>query len=210
MSSFRIAFFGPPGSGKGTQGAFFAHEFHILLLTTGTIFRKNISEHTQLGKQVESVLKQGGLVSDSLTNEVIQGRLQEEDCVSGFILDGYPRNMIQANFLNTLTALTHALFLHLPDEIVYERISKRWMCHCGASYHLISKPPKKPGVCDACGQALFQRNDDTPEVLKVRLESYHKNIEPVLSYYRAKDILHEIDGTKDIEEVRETIRKILV
>lgn len=194
--------FGPQGSGKGTQAEKLSAFFGIPHIAPGNIFRKAVADQTLLGKEVESIMSTGHLVPDELTNRLMKERLEQEDCLEGFIVDGYPRNKVQAEALDAMTTLTHVLIIDITDDESIERISQRRVCtNCGMTYHLDSKMPAVADVCDSCGNALLQRDDDKPESIKKRLAIYHADTEPLLANYEARGILHRIDGSGSIDAV---------
>lgn len=198
----RISVFGPQGSGKGTQSQRLCEFFGIPHIAPGNIFRKAIADKSKLGAQVESIINAGHLVPDQITNELMNGRLQEEDCVNGFVLDGYPRNPVQADALDAMTGLSHALLIDIPDNETIRRLSQRRVCpHCGATYHLESQPPKTENACDSCGHALIHRDDDKPEAISQRLSIYHTMTEPLLQRYEQRGVLRRVDGVGSIDDV---------
>ncbi|MFC1598278.1 adenylate kinase [Patescibacteria group bacterium] len=203
-----ICLFGPQGSGKGTQAEKVTDLFGVPQVSPGNIFRKAVADGTELGKKVEAIMKEGILVPDEITNEMIRQRLQEEDCLNGFILDGYPRNVAQAEALDTMTALTHVIVIDITDEEAVRRLSQRRACNsCGVTYHLEYKPPRQEGVCDTCGKEIIHREDDMPEAIKKRLEIYHTETEPLYRRYEERGILCRFDGSGTIEEVWEEVQK---
>lgn len=207
--SLNICLFGPQGSGKGTQAELLNKEFKIPIITPGTIFRRHIKEGTELGVQIEGIINAGQLVPNEIINRIIANRLNESDCISGFILDGYPRNKEQAQALAQFTKLTHAILIDISDQVAQERIVNRRMCSCGMTYHLMFKQPKKEGVCDECGEKIFQRGDDTKEALAKRLKIYHQETEPVYQQYEQQEIFHRVNGERLIEEVWEDVKKLV-
>jgi len=206
---YKIALFGPQGSGKGTQAEKIQQQLNLPIITPGNIFRQHIQSATEIGQKVKTILAAGNLVPDQITNQIIINRLQAADCQAGFILDGFPRNLIQAKALNQWVKLNYVILINISDQAAIERISRRWMCHCGASYHEKYKPEFKNGICDRCGEKLYQRDDDTKEKLAVRLKIYHSDTEPVLAGYQAQKILHSINGERTIAEVWQDVSKIL-
>ncbi|PMQ00986.1 MAG: adenylate kinase [Dictyoglomus sp. NZ13-RE01] len=210
-----IIFFGPPGAGKGTHAKEISEELKIPHISTGDIFRDAVKNETPLGKKVKEYLDSGKLVPDELVWEVVKERITKEDCKDGFILDGYPRTIKQAELLDKYleeeNVVPKIIYLKASDELVIKRLSSRRVCSvCGAIYNLISMPPKVDGKCDICGGALYQRSDDTPEVIKQRLETYYKESKPLLDYYKAKGLIYEIDGEKEREEVKNEILKVVL
>lgn len=211
VESKNICLFGPQGSGKGTQAEKLSLFFGVPHVSPGNIFRKAITDKTELGQRVEQVMNAGQLVPNDITNTLMRNRLQEEDCLEGFILDGYPRNKEQADALDAMTALSHVLLIHISDEESVHRISLRRVCSsCGMTYHPEWKPPVVEGVCDACGQALMQRDDDKPEAIRERLRIYHTETEPLLQRYSDRGILHRIDGVGSIEDVWQRVHSLFV
>jgi adenylate kinase len=208
----KIVLFGPQGSGKGTQAQALVEALKISHITTGEIFRNEIKIGSSVGKQIESTINQGKLVEDSLTIEVLKKRLSLPDCDSGFILDGYPRNLNQAQALDEITAIDWALEIWIPDEEVINRISNRRTCsQCGSVFNLITRPPKINEVCDQCQGKLVIRKDDTQEAILKRLEIYHQQTEPLKEYYARKGKLIKIDGRPSIDEVaKETFAKLKI
>ncbi|MCC4771247.1 adenylate kinase [Methanosarcina sp. DH2] len=209
-----IILFGPPGAGKGTQAKKLVDFYGIPQISTGDILRANVREGTELGLAAKSYMDKGELVPDQVLIGIIKNRLKEDDCKKGFILDGYPRTVPQADALEAILdeidkPIDIVLNLEVPDEVLVGRISGRLMCKCGASYHTISNPPKKDNICDICGGEVFQRVDDTADAVQNRLDVYKKQTQPLINYYKEKGILVTLDGTKDIEVVFEDIKAIL-
>jgi adenylate kinase len=209
-----IILFGPPGAGKGTQAKKMVDFYGIPQISTGDILRANVREGTELGLAAKAYMDKGELVPDEVLIGIIKNRLKEQDCEKGFILDGYPRTIPQADALAIILEeldkpIDVVLNLEVPDEELVERISGRLMCNCGASYHRTFNPPKKEGVCDICGAEVFQRADDKEEAVQNRLNVYKKQTEPLIDYYSKQGILITLDGTKDINEVFEDIKAIL-
>ncbi|PIT90443.1 MAG: adenylate kinase [Candidatus Komeilibacteria bacterium CG10_big_fil_rev_8_21_14_0_10_41_13] len=205
----KIIIFGPQGSGKGTQAKLLSEKLNIPHISTGKIFRDNIEEQTDLGKEAQKYMAQGNLVPDDLVIALIKDRLAETDCSDGFILDGYPRTMPQAESLDAIIKLDLALEIWIPDEEAIHRISQRRSCSvCGEIFHLSHKPPKVESVCDKCGGKLIVRDDDQEKAIKQRLASYHKLTEPLIDHYKAQDIYMKIDGRPAIEAVKESIFEI--
>ena len=205
----KIIIFGPQGSGKGTQAELIARRYGLPYISTGDIFRFQTKNQTALGQKVNTYISRGDLVPDQLTNEIIKDRLQQPDCTVGFVLDGYPRNKIQLDFLDQVTGADFVIVIDLSDQTAIERLSGRLACKCGLSYHLKFNPPKKEGICDRCGNQLFRRDDDKPEAIKKRLDIYHLQTEPLFAIYEAKGILYHVNGGGLIEEVYEQINKII-
>lgn len=211
----KIIMLGAPGAGKGTQAKMIAEKYAIPHVSTGDIFRANIKEGTELGKEAKKYMDQGLLVPDELTVKILLDRVAKEDCKNGYVLDGFPRTIPQAEVLdNALTKLgdkiDYAIDVDVPDENIIKRMSGRRAClSCGATYHIEHIPPKKEGICDVCGQELVLRDDDKPETVKNRLNVYHEQTQPLIDFYTAKGILKTVDGTKDMKEVFAAIVSIL-
>ncbi len=201
---------GPQGSGKGTQADILSEKLGIPHISTGEIFRENIKNQTELGKKIEQIVKSGALVPDEITNEITKQRLEQEDCANGFILDGFPRNLPQTEFLDKVKEMGLILEVWISDEEATKRISQRRTClKCQRVYHLIYNPPKNDEICDECGQKLVIREDDREETVKNRLKIYHEQTKPLIDYYKAKGVYEKIDGMPPIPEVTEQITKIL-
>ncbi|WBW98014.1 adenylate kinase [Oceanirhabdus sp. W0125-5] len=211
----RIILLGAPGAGKGTQAKSISNKYNIPHISTGDIFRKNISERTPLGIEAKKYIDNGQLVPDELTIDIIKSRLVEEDCENGYLLDGYPRTVEQAKaldgFLNEREAnLDTALLIKVPREFILERMTGRRVCpSCGASYHVKFNPPKNEGICDICGSDIIQRDDDTEITVNKRLDIYEAQTHPLIEYYRSRDLLSEVDGTQAINDVFESVSKVL-
>lgn len=215
MVNLKIILLGPPGAGKGTQAKLISSEFNIPHISTGDIFRKNIKEETKLGKEAKNYIDKGLLVPDELTVKIIDDRLKEDDCQNGYMLDGFPRTIHQADILAEILkanndGVDRVILIKVPSEYILKRMTGRRMCsNCGASYHLMFNPSKEEGVCDLCGGKLYQRKDDSEETVNGRIDVYNNQTEPLVEYYTKKNILCEIDGTKTIEEVFENIKREL-
>ena len=211
----KIIMLGAPGAGKGTQAKMIAEKFSIPHISTGDIFRANIKNGTELGKKAKEYMDKGQLVPDELTVEILLDRVANEDCKNGYVLDGFPRTIPQADVLDKeLTKLgdkvDFAINVDVPDENIVRRMSGRRAClKCGATYHIEHIPPKKEGICDTCGSELVQRDDDKPETVQNRLSVYHEQTQPLIDYYNKKNILKSVDGTKDMQEVFSDIVNIL-
>lgn len=209
----QVVFLGAPGSGKGTQAKRLSEALGIPHISTGDMLRDAVSRGTELGKQAEPIMKSGGLVSDDLMIGIIADRLKADDAKSGFILDGFPRTVAQAEKLDSILSGNgsdgmRVLYLLVPDEVIVGRIAARRSCpSCGAVFHLENNPPKVAGICDSCGAALVARPDDTEEAVRKRLDAFHRQTVPVVDYYRAKSVIREIDGTTPVETVFEEIRR---
>ena len=211
----KIIMLGAPGAGKGTQAKQIAAKYGIPHISTGDIFRANIKEGTELGKKAKEYMDQGLLVPDELTCDLVVDRINQEDCKNGFVLDGFPRTIPQAEALDAaLTKLgqkmDYAIDVDVPDENIVNRMGGRRACiNCGATYHIVSIPPKKEGVCDTCGNELVLRDDDKPETVQKRLNVYHEQTQPLIDYYTKQGILKSVDGTQPMEDVFAAIVEIL-
>lgn len=197
----RTILLGPPGAGKGTQAAKIVEKYNIPHISTGDIFRENISKGTALGKKAKEYMDKGELVPDDLVIEIATSRLLEDDCKKGFILDGFPRTVHQAEKLDEFLKqhdmpLTVVINLEVEDKVLMERIAGRRVCpKCGASYHITGMPPKKEGICDVCGSELVQRKDDNVETATNRISVYNKQTKPLIDYYEKAGIIANIDGS---------------
>ncbi|MBO3841335.1 MAG: adenylate kinase [Candidatus Brockarchaeota archaeon] len=181
----RIVIFGPPGSGKGTYASRLAPRLGVPHISTGDILRDEVKSGSELGKSISSYVSSGKLVPDEVVNRVMEKRLSQEDCGRGFILDGYPRTLQQAYFLEGVSKIDFVINLNVPDEVIVRRLSSRLVCRkCGAIYNKITLPPKVDGVCDKCGGGLYQRDDDKPEVIRERIRVYKNEAAPLLEHYR--------------------------
>ena len=211
----KIIMLGAPGAGKGTQAQMIAEKFNIPHISTGDIFRANIKNGTELGKKAKEFMDKGLLVPDELTVQLLLDRVANEDCKNGYVLDGFPRTIPQADVLDSeLTKLgdkvDYAVNVDVPDENIVRRMSGRRAClKCGATYHIEHIPPKTEGIGDKCGSELVQRDDDKPETVQNRLSVYHEQTQPLIDYYDKKNILKTVDGTKDMQEVFNDIVNIL-
>ena len=211
----KIVMLGAPGAGKGTQAKMIAEKYTIPHISTGDIFRANIKEGTPLGLEAKSYMDQGKLVPDELTVKILLDRVSKDDCKNGYVLDGFPRTIPQANVLKEALAkqndkIDYAINVDVPDENIVRRMSGRRACvTCGATYHIEHVPPKKEGICDKCGSALILRDDDKPDTVLNRLKVYHDQTQPLIDFYNNEGILKEVDGTIDVKDVFENIVKIL-
>ena len=211
----KVIMLGAPGAGKGTQAKKIAAKYHVPHISTGDIFRANIKNGTELGKKAKTYMDQGLLVPDELVVDLVVDRVNQEDCVDGYVRDGFPRTSPQAEALDTALAalgqkVDYAINVEVPDENIVTRMGGRRACvGCGATYHLEYAPTKKEGICDACGRELILRDDDKPETVTKRLNVYHEQTQPLIDYYTQAGILKEVDGTVDIEEVFRAITVIL-
>ncbi|MFN4132101.1 MAG: adenylate kinase [Caldimicrobium sp.] len=210
-----IVFLGPPGAGKGTQAKILIEKYGIPQISTGDMLREHRAKGTELGKKAQEYMDKGQLVPDEIILGMVKERLSQPDCEKGFILDGFPRTVAQAEALDNLLAemgkkLDFALALIVPDELLVERLTGRRTCKsCGMMYHIKYKPPKVEGKCDHCGGELYQRPDDNEETVRNRLKVYHESTAPLIDYYNKKGILKEIDGSKSIEEITAQLISIL-
>jgi len=206
----RLVFIGPPGVGKGTYAAAVSQRFGIPHISTGDMIREEIKRGSELGRKLKEYVDRGLLVPDEIVTEMVRERLSREDCKRGFILDGYPRTLKQAEELDRITAIDLVLNFVAPDEVIIDRISGRRICRvCGAIYHVKYMPPKVPGVCDRCGGPLYQREDDKPEVVARRLEVYRQQFAPIIEYYRRRGILVDVDASEQAEVVVPRVLKLL-
>ena len=211
----KVIMLGAPGAGKGTQAKRVAAEYGIPHISTGDIFRANIKGGTELGKKAKSYMDAGKLVPDELVCDLVADRIAQDDCVNGYVLDGFPRTIVQADVLkDALTKLgekvDYAINVDVPDENIIKRMGGRRAClKCGATYHIEHVPPKKEGICDNCGEKLVLRDDDQPETVKKRLDVYHEQTQPLIDYYEKEGVLKNVDGTKDMNAVFNDICGIL-
>ena len=207
----KIIMLGAPGAGKGTQAKMIANKYGIPHISTGDIFRANIKEGTELGRKAKEYMDQGLLVPDELTVDLVVDRLQKEDCANGFILDGFPRTISQAEALkNANQTLDFAIDVDVPDESIVSRMAGRRACAgCGATYHIKYNAPKTEGVCDVCGKELILRDDDKAETVQKRLKVYHDQTQPLIDYYKEVGILRTVDGTQNMDDVFAAIVTIL-
>ena len=211
----KIIMLGAPGAGKGTQAKLIAEKYRIPHISTGDIFRANIKNGTELGREAKKYMDQGLLVPDELTVKILLDRVSQEDCGNGYVLDGFPRTIPQAQVLEEALnklgeKIDYAIDVDVPDEHIVRRMSGRRAClKCGATYHLEHIPPKKEGVCDVCGSNLVLRDDDQPETVKNRLKVYHEQTQPLIDFYTKKGVLRTVDGTQDMQDVFRMITEIL-
>ncbi len=211
----KIIMLGAPGAGKGTQAKQIAAKYEIPHISTGDIFRANLKNGTELGKKAKVYMDQGLLVPDELTCDLVMDRIAQEDCARGFVLDGFPRTILQAEALtkalnNIGQAMDYAIDVDVPDENIVNRMSGRRAClNCGSTYHIVYNPTKTEGVCDVCGSQTVLREDDKPETVQKRLAVYHEQTQPLIDYYKKQNILKTVDGTKSMDEVFSDIVAIL-
>ena len=211
----KIIMLGAPGAGKGTQAKMIAEKCGIPHISTGDIFRANIKNGTELGAKAKEYMDKGLLVPDELVCDLVVDRIQQADCEKGYILDGFPRSIPQAEALeNALNAieqkLDYAIDIDVPDENIINRMSGRRACvGCGATYHVLFNPTKVEGKCDVCGESLILRDDDKPETVKKRLDVYHTQTQPLIDFYTERKVLVEVDGTQSMDKVFDDIMKIL-
>ena len=211
----KIVLLGPPGAGKGTQAKSISNRYSIPHISTGDIFRKNISENTPLGIEAKRHIDKGQLVPDEVTINMVKDRLQQDDCKNGYLLDGFPRTVNQAealqDFLNARNEeLDTSLLIEVPTGFILERMTGRRVCpSCGASYHIKFNPPTIHGKCDVCGSDVIQRKDDTEETVSERLDVYERQTQPLIDFYKERNLLSTVDGTQAINEVFESICNIL-
>lgn len=207
----KLVILGPPGAGKGTQAEYVVKRYNIPHISTGDIFRENIKNNTELGKEAKSYMDKGLLVPDDLVIALVEDRLNKDDAKEGFLLDGFPRTVAQAVSLDSILdkndeKLTKVINISVDPEILIERAVGRRVCKtCGMTYHVKFNPPKEEGICDKDGTKLIQRDDDTEETVKTRISVYFDQTAPLIDYYRAQNLLVDIDGAKDIDKVFEDI-----
>lgn len=211
----KIIMLGAPGAGKGTQAKMIAETYKIPHVSTGDMFRMNIKNGTELGMEAKKYMDQGLLVPDELTVRILLDRVAKDDCENGYVLDGFPRTIPQAEVLEEALnklgdKIDYAIDVEVPDENIIRRMGGRRACvSCGATYHIEHVPPKKEGICDQCGQELVLRDDDKPETVKKRLRVYQEQTQPLLEFYSARGVLRSVDGTQDMQDVFKAITEIL-
>lgn len=211
----KIIMLGAPGAGKGTQAKMIAEKYQLPHISTGDIFRANIKNGTQLGLEAKKYMDQGLLVPDELTVKILLDRVAKEDCKNGYVLDGFPRTIPQAQVLDEALSklgecIDYAIDVDVPDENIVKRMSGRRAClKCGATYHIEHIPPKAEGICDTCQSELVLRDDDKPETVLNRLKVYHDQTQPLIEFYTAKGVLKTVDGTLDMQDVFRAITDIL-
>ena len=215
VKNMKIIMLGAPGAGKGTQAKMMADKYAIPHISTGDIFRANIKNGTELGQKAKTYMDQGLLVPDELVVDLVVDRVKQDDCKNGYVLDGFPRTIPQAESLDAALAkldekIDYAINVEVPDENIIARMSGRRACvSCGATYHIVHIPTKVEGICDRCGAELILRDDDKPETVKKRLDVYHDQTQPLIDYYTKSDVLVEVDGTQDMNDVFGAIVNIL-
>lgn len=202
-----IILLGAPGAGKGSQATKIATEYNIPHISTGDILRKNIKEQTELGKMAKSYIDQGQLVPDDVVVAIVEDRLKQDDAKNGYLLDGFPRTIAQADALKKFTTVNYVLNLQVPFELIMDRITGRRMCTCGESYHVSTL--NGSNKCKVCGKELYVRDDDKPETVENRLNVYNEQTKPLIEYYKKDGIVYDIDGSKAISEVYDEIKKVL-
>lgn len=205
-----LIFLGPPGAGKGTIATVVKEAFSVPHISTGDLFRANIKNETELGKQVKEILASGNLVPDEITIKMVENRLKEDDAKSGYILDGFPRTVAQADALKGMSNVDYVINFVLDRETILKRLSGRRVCKStGRTYHILYNPPKVEGIDDETGEPLIQRDDDKEEAILNRLEVYEKSTAPLIDYYRAENLLVDLDASKSPEEIFEDLKKIV-
>ena len=206
---------GPPGSGKGTQAERLRKELNLPHVASGDLFRDHLKRESELGKLARSYMDSGQLVPDDVTIAMVRERLSRSDCHEGTILDGFPRTLAQAEALNLIfqrlgQKFTGVLFIAVPDNVLIERLSGRWTCrNCQTSFHILFSPPREIQTCDLCRGELYQRDDDRQETIRARIEVYHVQTAPLIKYYQAADLLHEVNGNVDIDLVTDNLIKVI-
>jgi adenylate kinase len=206
----KLVFLGPPGAGKGTLATLAKEAFGVVHISTGDIFRANIKNGTPLGVKVKAILDSGGLVPDDVTIDIVRDRLAQADCKAGYLLDGFPRTVVQAEALATFEKLDAVVNFELADNEIVKRLSGRRVCKsCGTGFHLTAMPPQKAGVCDKCGGELIQRKDDEADSIQERLRVYAASTEPLIAWYRNKGLLKNIDASPAPTEVLKELKKVL-
>ena len=211
----RVIFLGPPGGGKGTQADFIAKKYDIPKLSTGDLLRESVAKETSLGKEAKGYMNRGELVPDAVVIGLVEEKLASPECQKGFLLDGFPRTVTQADQLSTFLestgeGLDHVIYFSLSKNEIIRRISGRRSCpECKTVYHLESVPPKQEGICDVCGKSLIQRNDDKPETIESRLGVYQEQTAPLIEYYKTRNILRELDGAGLVPAVQDRLVGLL-
>ena len=198
----KLVFMGPPGAGKGTIAEHIIGKYSFAHISPGQELRNEVSKNSELGKKIKAIFKTGDLVPDDWVYTILRERLTHDDCKNGFVLDGFPRNLTQAKKLKDITSIDLVIMLKVPDNIVIERLSNRRICSkCGENFNLKNIPPKVEGICDHCGGELIHRTDDTPKIIKHRLEVYHKMTEVVYDFYLRKNCIVEVDASGNVKEI---------
>lgn len=211
----KIIMLGAPGAGKGTQAQMIADKYGIPHISTGDIFRENVKKGTELGLEAKKYMDQGLLVPDELTVKILLDRVAQDDCKNGYVLDGFPRTIPQAEVLDKAIKelgdkIDYAINVDVPDENIVRRMSGRRAClACGATFHIEHVPPKQEGICDRCGKELVLRDDDKEETVKNRLDVYHKQTQPLIDFYTKQGVLKTVDGTVDMKDVFDAINALL-
>ena len=207
----KLILLGAPGAGKGTQAEIVCEKLSIPSISTGNILREAVKNGTQAGLEAKSFMDAGALVPDAVVIAILKDRIAADDCKNGFILDGFPRTVPQAEALDEMgVEIDRVIEIDVPDEVIESRLGGRRVCEsCGASYHVVNKAPAVDGICDKCGGKLIIRKDDKPETIKDRLAVYHEQTRPLISFYADKHVLYTVDGTQNMEQVFEAITKIL-
>lgn len=207
----KLILLGAPGAGKGTQAEKICEKFSIPQISTGNIIRAAMKQETEAGKKAQTFVNAGQLVPDAVVIEMVNERLKQDDCKNGFILDGFPRTVAQAEALEEMGVQIDAVVdIQVPDAVITDRLSGRKAClACGATYHMEFQPPKVDGICDRCGADLVVRKDDQPETIQERLKVYHDQTQPLVDFYQTRGVLKEVDGTKPVEEVTESTLAVI-
>lgn len=204
--TMKLVLIGAPAAGKGTQAARLVEHYSIAHISTGDMLREEVAKETELGKEAKEIMNAGGLVSDEIIIAMVKERIKKDDCKNGFILDGFPRTVVQAEKLDEMVTLDKVVYINAPDEVMLERLTARQTCpKCGATYNKLFLPPKTAGICDKCGAELTQRKDDTVEAGKARIATFHEQSEPLVEFYTKKGILFEVDGTAAIDDITKAI-----
>ena len=202
----KLVLIGAPAAGKGTQASRLVEHYSIAHISTGDMLREEVAKETELGKEAKAIMNAGGLVSDEIIIAMVKERIKKDDCKNGFILDGFPRTVVQAEKLDEMVTLDKVVYINAPDEVMLERLTARQTCpKCGATYNKLFLPPKTAGICDKCGAELTQRKDDTVEAGKARIATFHEQSEPLVEFYTKKGILFEVDGTAAIDDITKAI-----
>lgn len=210
-----LVIFGAPGAGKGTQSEFISKNKSVPAISTGDIFRDEVASKSELGEKISAIMSRGALVPDDIVMKVVAERLKKDDCKNGFLLDGFPRTLPQAKGLDDILSrlgrkIDKVISLDVAEEKIIERLSSRRICkECGNKHNLVTLPPKKEGICDNCGGELFQRKDDMPKTIKNRLSIYYVETQPLIEYYKQKNILLSVDGNKSVPEISKDIESML-